>query len=114
FIVDEHQKRYLVAPNSSYKVSLIQDDEDVQSWSFRTNKWMLFDPNLFEQETDLTKGYERILLIGTHEYYKQLDDGQSEVIVNPLFNTWQGYYELDVYAKNNCEYNLETNKLILQ
>lgn len=114
FIVDEQQRRNLVKPSSTYKVTLLYDEENMQSWVFRTNQWMLFDPSLFEQESDLTKSYERILLIGTRRYLEHIDDSKSDIFINPLFGTWQGYYEIEINALINHEYNLGSNKLIMQ
>lgn len=113
FIVEDYQKRYLVKSNSIYKVSLIFDGKEKQSWTYRTNQWMLFNPELFELETDLTKKYERILLISKRKYLDQIDNGKSEVIINPLFGNWQGYYEIEINAIKYVKYKLDNEILSL-
>lgn len=99
YIVDDKNGEHPVKPLNDYTVHLLIDGEVKGEWSFYLDRVTVFDTVSYEQ---LNKNYlsnSNMLLIVHENEYKNVENSKNDYLVRPLFDEWQGYYEIDLYLE---------------
>lgn len=97
YIVDKKNGEHPVSPLSNYTVHLLIDSEIKGEWSFYLDHVAVFDTASYEQLNKTHLSHSNMLLIVHESEYKKIESSKNDYLVRPLFNKWQGYFEIDMY-----------------
>jgi hypothetical protein len=101
FSVSNKYREYEVMPNTEYEITLIADNELKGEWLFNLTNLTVFNSRTLNQERKEMIPSKELIAVLYEDLIKIVEEGKNPCFIKPLFGSWSGYYEVEIFAKES-------------